>query len=240
MMVSEKDGMILVYVPEGEFLRGSSDSDTQANDGEKPQHTVTLDAFWIDQTEVTNGMYALCVESGDCTLPSRSNSSTRNAYYGNSDYDDFPVIYVSWEQADDYCKWAKRRLPTEAEWEKAARGIDGRLYPWGNTSPNSTLLNYYWNTGDTTAVGSYPDGASPFGALDMVGNIWEWVADWYNSYSDVILSLENPLGPTSGSYRVIRGGFFDYYDRNVSAAKRGLYLPDSTNFDIGFRCARWP
>ena len=120
--------MTLLYVPAGEFTMGSDSSD-QAD--EKPAHTVNLDAFRIDQTEVTNKQYAACKENGGCTPPSRNSSSTNTSYYGNTQFDNYPVIYVNWNQAVAYCEWAGRRLPTEAEWEKAARGTDGRTYSWG-------------------------------------------------------------------------------------------------------------
>src|SRR5690606_19387879 len=142
-------------------------------------HTVYLDAYWIDQTEVTNALFAKCVEDGDCTPPVQSVSSAGLPYYGNPRYDNFPVMRVNWYQANAYCQWADRRLPTEAEWEKAARGTDGRTYPWGNETLNSNLLNHNYSVGDTTEVGSYPAGASVYGALDMAGNVGEWVNDWY-------------------------------------------------------------
>ncbi len=231
---SEKDGMVQVFVPAGAFEMGS---DSGYSD-ERPVHTVTLDAFWIDRTEVTNAMYALCVNAGACQPPSGSISSTRSSYYGNSQFGNYPVIFVSWNDAKAYCEWAGRRLPTEAEWEKAARGTDGRIYPWGNASPDSTLLNFYGNVGDTAEVGSYPSGASPYGALDMAGNVSEWVAGWYgagyyNSRSD------NPAGPSSGDYRVLRGGSWFVEPYFARAAFRGRFGPDDPMFH-GFRCSRSP
>ena len=175
--VSDKDGMKLLYVPAGEFLMGAASSDAQAAENEKPQHIVYLDAFWIDQTEVTNAMYIKCYQAGACQAPSMGHSSSRlNGYYSNSQFANDPVTYVFIEEAKDYCEWAGRRLPTEAEWEKAARGTDGRMYPWGNDAPDRTRLNYNQEVGDTTQVGAYPTGASPYGALDMAGNVQEWVA----------------------------------------------------------------
>ncbi|KAF0106587.1 MAG: hypothetical protein FD146_2495 [Anaerolineaceae bacterium] len=228
------DGMVMVYVPEGEFTMGSNDG----KPNEQPVHTVYLDAYWIDQTEVTNRMYALCVAAGQCDPPGSSASYTRQNYYGNPEYADYPVIYVSWNVADAYCSWAGARLPTEAEWEKAARGTDGRTYPWGNTSPNSSLLNYNMIIGNTTTVGEYPSGASPYGALDMAGNVWEWVADWYsdNYYSSSPDS--NPTGPSSGGLRVLRGGAWYYYDVLVRSANRNRDYPTSSDISVGFRCSR--
>jgi formylglycine-generating enzyme required for sulfatase activity/uncharacterized caspase-like protein len=236
-MFSDKDGMILFYVPAGEFRMGSDSGDAD----EKPVHTVTLDAFWIDQTKVTNAMYAKCVNEGKCDPPSSINSSTRDSYYGNADYDNYPVIYVDWNMAKTYCEWADRRLPTEAEWEKAARGESGRTYPWGNEAPNNNLLNYNRGyLGDTTEVGKYPDGASPYGALDMAGNVWEWVADWYdNSYYGKSQTL-NPPGPISGADRVLRGGTWSGNDNGVRSALRSSSDPSDRFYAIGFRCASSP
>ncbi|HNZ13336.1 MAG TPA: SUMF1/EgtB/PvdO family nonheme iron enzyme [Anaerolineaceae bacterium] len=158
--------MSLVCVPAGDFMMGV---DGGVYDDERPKHTVYLDAYWIDQTEVTNAQYARCVAAGACREPESKDSNTRDSYYGASQYADYPVISVSWSNAADYCSWAGRQLPSEAQWEKAARGTDGWLYPWGYESPSANLLNYDRNSGDTTVVGSYPDGASPYGALDMAG-----------------------------------------------------------------------
>jgi formylglycine-generating enzyme required for sulfatase activity len=165
-LVREKDGMVMVYVPGGTFQMGSADEDPD----EQPVHSVTLNGFWIDRTEVTNAQYAHCVGDGICIAPVGSDSSTHDSYYGVSEFDDYPVIFVNWNRADTYCQWAGGRLPTEAEWEYAARGPDGNVYPWGNDAPHDTLLNYHQNIGDTTEVGSYPGGASWVGAMDMAGN----------------------------------------------------------------------
>jgi len=231
--ISQVDGMPMVFVPAGEFSMGSDDN----GETEKPVHTVYLDDYWIDQTEITNAQYAKCVNAGGCTAPSKTSSYSRDSYYGNSQYDDYPVLWVDWNQARDYCQWAGRELPTEAQWEKAARGTDGRTFPWGNDGPNATLANYNDSQGDTTAVGSYPDGASQYGALDMAGNVWEWVADWFGVYlSDV---ERNPTGPTSGEQRVLRGGsWFHYLSDGIRSAYRHVNYPlYSGYFDTGFRCA---
>ena len=231
------DGMVMVYVPEGTFTMGSDKSDYYSY----PAHNVFLDAYWIDQTEVTNAMYALCESAGACDPPNIISSYLRT-FYGNLQYADYPVNYVSWNDAQVYCAWAGARLPSEAEWEKAARGADGRIYPWGNSSPTCSLLNYHpWKgshcVGYTTAVGSYSAGASPYGVLDMAGNVWEWVNDWYvsNYYSQ---SPKNPTGPASGVYRVLRGGSWNYDEPEARSANRGKGVPDISNHDIGFRCAR--
>ena len=230
--VRPADGMVMVYVPAGEFEMGSTEGDSD----EQPVHTVALDGFWIDQTEVTNGQYRQCVEAGDCDPPSSSSSSTRDSYYGDSTYHDYPVIRVSWHQANAYCEWAGARLPTEAEWEYAARGPNGLIYPWGNSAPNDTLLNYNYNVGDTTETGSYLNGASWCNALDMAGNVWEWVADWYGDYPSG--RQVNPTGSSSGGQRVLRGGSWDMGAHYVRSATRNGNAPYITGYDDpGFRCA---
>jgi serine/threonine-protein kinase len=232
--------MILVYVPAGEFTMGN-DNDS---DDEKPVHTVTLDAFWIDQTEVTNAMYAKCVDAGACSPPTSTSSYTRDSYYGNFEFGSYPVIYVSWNDAKAYCTWADRRLPTEAEWEKAASWNDATqekyTYPWGNDAPTNDLLNYKSEVGDTTKVGNYPEGASPYGALDMAGTVWEWVSSLYQPYPyDAEDGREN-LDSSDGAARRLRGGSWIYADDDVRSANRGSNDPASTLNDIGFRCSRSP
>jgi formylglycine-generating enzyme required for sulfatase activity/predicted Ser/Thr protein kinase len=231
------DGMVMLYVSGGAFAMGSDDADLEAGDDERPQHTVFLSGYWIDQTEVTNRMYALCVQAGICRPPEKSGSKTRLIYYGDSRFDDYPVIYVAWEDADAYCRWAGRRLPSEAEWEKAARGIDGRIYPWGDTPPNPGLLNYNNQIGDTVPVGSYPNGVSPYGALDMAGNVGEWTADWYSEDYYGVSPAYNPLGPSLGTYRVLRGGSWFSSSRAVRVAFRLWNYPDLRFDSSGFRCA---
>jgi formylglycine-generating enzyme required for sulfatase activity len=223
---------VLVWVPEGEFSMGS---DTGESD-EKPVHTVYLDGYWMDRTEVTNAMYALCVAAGVCNQPYSTKSYTRSSYYGDSQYRDYPVIYVDWNQATAYCEWAGRSLPSEAQWEKAARGTDGRIYPLGDTAPDANLANYSRNKGDTTAVGSYPSGASPYGIMDMAGNVWEWVADWYGETYYSSSPATNPQGPSSGTYRGLRGGSWGNNRSNVRSADRNWNVPGIQNDFIGFRC----
>ncbi len=249
--VAEADGMVLVSIPAGEFIMGSSRvDDPQAMEEELPQHTVYLDAYWIDRSEVTNAQYALCVaDDGACTKPADFSSLTRSRYYGNSAYALYPVVYVSWSQAAAYCAWAGRRLPSEAEWEKAARGPDGRIYPWGDDF-DGARANYCdincangWKDSryddgypDTSPVGDYPDGASRYGALDMAGNVYEWVADWYGTYGRS--GQVNPRGPAAGLEHIIRGGSWGDDAAHIRAAMRS-HIPQEeywTNF-IGFRCS---
>lgn len=238
--VSPKDGMVLVYVPAGGFLMGSTGSDAEAAGHEKPQHQVSLDAYWIDQTEVTNALYARCVQAGACGEPRRARSSTRSLYYGDTKYDNYPVVYVSWNAAQKYCAWAGRRLPTEAEWEKAARGTDGRKYPWGSTWDSDKVNWWMADPKDTTAVGSYPAGASPYGVLDMAGNVWEWVADWYGEAYYAGSPDRNPRGPASGTDRVLRGGPWPFCQTCVRAAARSFAPADYDGNSYGFRCAVSP
>ena len=246
--VSEVDGMVEVFVPGGSFQMGSTD-----DHWEQPVHTVVLTPYWIDQTEVTNRMYALFVSAGACLPPSTSRSYTRDRYYGNASYDDYPVIWVSRESAAIYCAWAGRRLPTEAEWEYAAGGSEEYIYPWGNTFDGNVVNSCDTNCpqtwavrgindgyGDTAPVGTYPDGASPFGALDMAGNVEEWVADWWGRYPST--SQEDPQGPSepsSGEFYVLRGGSWALGERFITTTSRENNDPASVNqFFVGFRCAR--
>jgi len=252
-MIGEK-GQTLVYVPAGEFTMGNDDSDA-------PIHTVYLDAFWIDQTEVTNKQYKACVYAGTCEPPSDISSYTHPSYYGNPEFDNYPVMYVNWDKANRYCKvWTEETggsLPTEAEWEKAASWGELKqekyVYPWGNDFDGS-LVNFCdgnctfdWadknsNDGyaDTSPVKSYPSGQSPYGAYDMAGNVWEWVNDWYSDTYYKNSSSSNPQGPDTGQYRVLRGGSWYDNDSYARSASRDGYDPSFTNLSIGFRCARSP
>jgi eukaryotic-like serine/threonine-protein kinase len=233
--IRQTDGMEMVYVPAGDFLMGSPAG--EGDDNEHPQHTVYLDAFWIDRTEVTNRQYQQCVQAGACDV---------SRYADNSDYNgaDQPVVGVTWFNASDYCQWAGGRLPTEAEWEKAARGMDGRKYPWGNQTATCDYAVMDDGSGNGCGrgdaawdVGSKPGGASPYEALDMAGNVWEWVADWYGSDYYDVSPANNPTGPGSGEYRVLRGGSWSHSVRSVRAANRLYSNPVYRNNNVGFRCA---
>lgn len=224
----------MVLVPAGEFTMGSQNGDVN----ERPVHQVTLDTFFIDKYEVTNALYRDCVQADGCQAPLQATSFSRPDYYDSSRFDNFPVIFVNWEMAQTYCAWRGARLPTEAEWEKAARGTDKRLYPWGNEI-SETRANYDQNVGDTLAVGRYPGGKSVYGTYDMAGNVWEWVADWYreNTYVAHGENAVNPQGPSSGQEKVLRGGSFYYRDYYVRSANRGRSSPESVGSGFGFRCA---
>ncbi len=230
-LAAEKDGMSMLYVPGGEFLLGSEGGDLD----EKPVHPVSLEAFWIDQTEVTNGMYALCVGAGACTPPSDPRYSDQAAYR------DHPVVFVDWNQARTYCEWAGRRLPTEAEWEKAASWDESRqekyVYPWGD-SIDCTFTNYWGQdggcAGETTKVGSYPEGASPYGVLDMAGDAWEWVSSLYKPYPYEAGDGREDLA--SHGSRVIRGGSWVNDEYYLRSAFRDGYVPTFSVNYLGFRC----
>jgi formylglycine-generating enzyme required for sulfatase activity len=247
-MISEKDSMTLVYVPAGEFQMGSEDGD----DDEKPIHMVYLDAYWFDQTEVTNAMYAKCVAAGVCDEPRSTNSMFRESYYGNVDFNDYPVIYVSWYDSSAYCEWAGRRLPSEAEWEKVAGWDDDtqsqRIYPWGDDFEdgksnfcdiNCRFLgrNESYDDGyaETSPVGSYESGQSFYGAYDMAGNVWEWVDDWYDAYPGNTLEDSN----YGTAYKVLRGGsWYDMNEPSLRSANRSRYYPSVTiGYDYDFRSA---
>lgn len=229
----DSKGAAMRFVPAGNFIMGSD----SGYDNEKPAHSVYVDDFYIDKYEVTNALYKACVDAGACQSPKQTNSFTRESYYGNSEYDDYPVLYVDWEDAASYCQWRGMSLPTEAQWEKAARGTDGRTYPWGNKIDEG-YANYKDDLGDTSAVGSYENGKSPYGVYDMAGNVWEWVADWYSDTYSLNTVLTNPTGPASGQFRVLRGGSWHDGDDIVRTTNRGWnQLEYFYNVDFGFRCA---
>jgi len=250
--VNPHDGAELVQVPAGEFLMGSdSNQDPYFWGAEGPQHPVSLDAYWIYRTEVTNTMYQACVAEQKCPRPVQMGAVDAEEYYENSAYADYPVIYVSFTHAAAYCHWVGGRLPTEAEWEKAARGTDGRLFPWGNESPGSDMSNLCDRNcargeivetqlndgfGGTSPVGSFPAGVSSYGALDMAGNVWEWTFDWFQSTFYSVSPYENPNGPVSGTRHVIRGGSWSMPIGGVRVVARISKPPDTSLDNLGFRC----
>jgi eukaryotic-like serine/threonine-protein kinase len=228
---SPADGMTLIYIPAGTFRMGSNDPDVLKSG---PEHNVYLDAYWMDRTEVTNAMYLLCVAAGNCTIPVQESV---NPYIRNPAYANYPVVYVGWNDAGNYCAWAGRRLPTEAEWEKAARGTDGRTYPWGNEEPTLSLANYGENVRESLPADRYPLGASPYGVLNMAGNVREWVNDWFSPIYYRHSPAENPPGPNKGEVRSLRGGSFLDDERQIRIYNRFGHYPDSSGIDRGFRCA---
>jgi formylglycine-generating enzyme required for sulfatase activity len=232
-----------VPVAAGSFTMGSPAGVGDAD--ESPSHTVSLPAFYIDRTEVTNAAYAACAAALGCLPPARASSATRASYYGNAQFAAFPVINVTFAQAEAYCSWVGKRLPTEAEWEKAARGaMDARQYPWGDTAPTCTVANTLAAggsacAGDTTPVASFPaTSKSPVGAVDMCGNVWEWVADWYDPAYYANSPSLSPPGPTSGTQKVIRGGGFQSPPEFGRVANRLAADPATPLTATGFRCAR--
>jgi len=247
--------MLLVYIPEGDFTMGDSANTAQAEclktdrdcpydwfTDEAPAHKVYLSPFWIDKSEVTNAMYALCVKAGACLLPDSSSSRSRSSYFGNFQFANYPVIYVTWYDANTYCSWSGQHLPSEAEWEKVARGTDERIYPWGNSAPDCSIANYYPINhdpcmGDTTAVDSYPANVSPYGVLNMAGNVWEWTADWYSDTFYSSSPQSNPNGPATGTKRIMRGGAWSFYENVLRSTNRHGDVPDHSDDSLGFRCA---
>lgn len=238
-LIEDDQGVQMALVPAGPFLMGNNFGAEE----ERPEHTVTLGNFYIDLYEVTNALYAACVQAGVCHPPVQLNSATHPIYYDNPEFADYPVIYVTWSMAQEYCTWRGGRLPTEAEWEKAARGTDGRLFPWGMEA-NCQFANF-WESGgqcpgEVTRVGSYPLGVSPFGLFDMAGNVWEWVMDWFDTKYYAQSPTENPTGPESGVHRVVRGGAWHGSVNQIRTTTRGRNLPDQGYNYVGFRCVRLP
>jgi len=220
--IEAPDGSVMVLIPAGEFIMGSDEGDSD----ERPAHMVYLDGYLIDRTPVTWGQYVRFCEDTGREMPSEPGFPLDETH---------PVVNVSWYDAAAYCKWAGKRLPTEAEWEKAASGTDGRIWPWGN---NGDPKKANTRGRGTTPVGSYPAGASPYGVLDMAGNAWNWCADLYSAAYYTKGHDRNPRGPKGGQDRALRGG--SWYDDQVDArcANRLQYDPTGLDDFIGFRGAR--
>jgi formylglycine-generating enzyme required for sulfatase activity len=264
-MINDDYGVPMVLIPDGSFDMGA-DADTALAEcqkfygscsrdwytSEEPIHRVFLDNYYIDQYEVTNARYAACVDEGVCDPPIVTDDLSRGEYYGSSTYADYPVIFVKWYDAQTYCQWRGARLPTEAEWEKAARGrLEGKLYPWGDTfdgervnfcdrNCKSRYANQDYDDGyeNTAPVGSYaPNG---YGLYDMAGNVWEWVADWYDKDYYAHSPASNPGGPASGERRVLRGGSWYNFGSYYRAAHCYSYDPSNVYSIVGFRCASSP
>jgi len=213
----------MVKIPEGTFIMGINQMKSEDN---KPEHEIWLASFWIDIYEVTNIQYRGCVAAGVCNEPEDLR------FFDDERFADHPVVYLSWYDASDYCQWQKKRLPTEAEWEKAARGDEGNLYPWGDSLYLDKLNANNQNMG-TTPVGNYPAGASPYGVFDMAGNVWEWVEDWYEAYpgSDFQSDL------FGHKYKVVRGGSWNHPAEDARSTQRDMAHPERAIRVVGFRCA---
>lgn len=256
------DEMTMIYIPSGEFKMGSTEAEIEEAISlcqqhyspcnhwyykrESPQHLVSLDDFWIDQTEITNAQYQLCVNAGSCVEPSTCKKG--ESTFNDLNKADHPVVCVNWEEAQNYCQWADARLPTEAEWEYAFRGEGNLIYPWGNSFDGSKLnycdVNCDQSHADnafddgyqlTAPIGSYPAGESWAGLQNMSGNVSEWVSDWFGEYSADALS--NPAGSASGSEKMVKGCSWFFSPAYCRGAARPSIPPD-TRFDyLGFRCA---
>jgi serine/threonine-protein kinase len=257
----QQDNSVMVHVPSGAFWRGSTEGDGAAEGHERPQRLITLEGYIIDQHEVTNAQFAAFLNQSEEPIqetvwldaPSKAIRIhlVQGTWLPDEGYEHHPVVEVTWHGANAYCRWAGKRLPTEAEWEKAARGLDKRVYPWGNEF-DGNKLNFCdvnceieerraanWDDGyaRTAPVGSYPEGASPYGALDMAGSVWEWVADRYREDYYALSPAINPQGPIIGPERVHRGGAWDSNERYARTAMRNPARPSHHGPSLGFRCA---
>ncbi len=230
--ISPHKGQPMVLIPAGEFAMGSD----RGQDDEQPVHRVSIKAFYLDALEVTVSRYAEFLMSQKPDPPFKWNEASDGPHVNK------PVVGVNWYDARDYCRWVGRRLPTEAEWELAARGTDGRMYPWGSTHPTKGHANAgqtKWRGYDTlTNVGQFELGKTPNGVYDLAGNLWEWVADWYDAAYYQFSPRENPSGPSAGPLRVLRGGAWNNDSKAIRSANRAGYAPDDRRNDVGFRCAK--
>jgi len=237
-----KDGARMILVPAGPFPMGVPKGDRDGGRDEYPRHEVLLDNYYIDIYEVTHGRYAKFVKATEHRTPVNPKYPKRTLWNDrlSDSLAERPVINVDWQDADAYCRWAGKRLPTEAEWEKAARGTDDRRFPWGNVEPTHKHLNFnqQWQGEKTLMpVGSYEAGKSPFGAYDMAGNVWEWVADWYDPLYYEKSPAENPKGPDTGTYKVLRSSGWSVETPLVRLFTRVKSDPANRNDSTGFRCA---
>jgi formylglycine-generating enzyme required for sulfatase activity len=221
---------------------GCDAGEWNCEEDERPAHRVWLPAFDMDRHEVTVAQYRVCVEDRSCTA---AGADSDNCNASHSDRDDHPVNCVTWFDAKSYCAWQQKRLPSEAEWEKAARGTKQAMFPWGAAPATCERAIMSFGSGNgcdhgsTWPVGSRPTGASPYGAEDMAGNVWEWVEDWFVAgYAST--PLRNPLGPATGTERVIRSGSWDdaWAEKAMRTVARSSNGPDTHGGHLGFRCAR--
>lgn len=238
-----RDGAPMVLIPAGEFLMGTSLSHRDGGRDEYPQRRVSLPPFYIDVYEVTNGRYLQFITATGHRVPEHPRDRKLTLWRETTVPDafrDHPVTNVDWADAAAYCSWAGKRLPTEAEWERAARGTSGRRFPWGETEPTRAMANYLnqWRNGaGLEPVGSHPQGATPEGVQDLEGNVWEWVADWYDPHYYENGSVSNPQGPPEGTRKVIRGSGWESEAPLLRAAHRVNSDPANRNHSLGFRCA---
>lgn len=231
--ITGKDGAPMMLVPAGEFTMGS----TEGAD-EQPVHRVFLDTYYMDKYEVTVEQYAKFLEGPSLTAPPNWDIMKQPSHQKR------PVAFVDWADAATYCRWAGKRLPTEAEWEKAARGTDGRIFPWGNESPTRLHANFgkkdWSNHAALVPAGLLEDGKSPYGIYDLAGNVWEWVSDWYDKDYYKHSPSQNPKGPERGEDKVVRGGAWDLGPKYLRSAIRFGYTPSFERDSLGFRCAKTP
>lgn len=244
----------MIYIPGGVFRIGFDEAEET---DERPAQLIRLDPYYIDETEVTNAQYAQCVEAGACSPPDRLNATYYDSYYNNPDFADYPVIWVSWYDGDAFCRWRGGRLPTEAEWEMAAgvqfeQSIKYR-YPWGdlfdgarlnfcdaNCTREDRLTEYDDGYRDIAPTGHYVDGRSPIGVYELSGNVMEWVNDWYNPRAYREITETNPMGPTEGQFKVLRGGSWLSSPEELTVTYRDTFDPLVSRANIGFRCAMAP
>jgi len=232
--IRDNKNVSMLLVPAGEFTMGSNDT---GDVGSRPAYDLYLDAFYIDKFEVTNEMYDACVYAVECRRPQQGGSATRTTYFANPVYANFPVLYVDWKMANAYCEWRGARLPTEAEWEKAARGTDARLYPWGDDEPDCSLTNQVGCVADTTPVDQHKPGVSPYGAYGMAGNVWEWTSTLFKAYP--YKADDGREDPDATGERIARGGSWHVFggnSGNVRSDTRMKLDPGYFGGYVGFRC----